>query len=61
MQAVLWRWAIVFLQITLSLRGGFGSSLSIAAAGKEANSDEYHVCNLPAIPDPDETEQKATV
>lgn len=59
--AVLQRREISFPQITLPLGGGFGSSLSIAAAREEADSIEHHECSSPAIPDTDETEQQAQV
>lgn len=59
--AVLWRWDISFPQTALLLGGGFGSSLSIAAAREEADSDEHHACSSPAVPETDETEQQAQV
>lgn len=59
--AVLQRWEISFPQITPPLGGGFGSSLSIAAAREEADSIEHHGCSSPAVPDTDETEQQAQV
>lgn len=58
---VLQRWEISFPHITLPLGGGFGSSLSIAAAREEADSIEYHRCRSPTVPDTDETEQQAQV
>lgn len=59
--AVLQRWEISFSQITLPLGGGFGSSLGIAAAREEADYIEHHGCSSPAVPDTDETEQRAQV